>query len=101
MASSRLLLSNSRHLRLQRFMKSLPNLWAYYPTLEIEGGVIKNHAPGSKGTRNGTISGATPGITGKVGKALSFDGNNDLVTLGTEDPSAGDLTIMGILKWNG
>lgn len=83
-------------------MKSLPNLWAYYPTLEVEGTTIKNHAPASKGTRNGTlVNGPTPGLSGKVGRALGFDGNNDHVTLGTEDPSSTDLTIMGILKWNG
>lgn len=85
----------SRRYRLQRAIKRLPGLIVYYPLNEIEGTITRNHAPATKGSNNGTISGATIGQPGKVGKAYSFDGVNDIVNL-TNGNSIKGLTAFTI-----
>ena len=53
-------------------------LVAAYGFEETSGGTV---ADGSGNGRTGTISGATRSAAGKFGRALSFDGVNDLVTV--------------------
>lgn len=46
------------------------------------------------GTNTGTLTNSPTWVDGKVGKALSFDGTNQYVTMGnTNDISTGDFTI--------
>ena len=76
-------------------------LLAYYPLNETSGSAI-NRAPSTVGTLNGTVSGATQGSAGLVGKAYSFDGTNDEVTLG-DVPTISDattLSVVAIVKTN-
>lgn len=70
-----------RNERLTQFIKHLPGLVAYYPLNEVAGTIAKNKAPSTFGTLDGTISGATIGQPGKVGRAYSFDGINDRVAI--------------------
>src|SRR3990167_9054324 len=76
-------LSKSRGLtqfqQLLNYIKSLDNLVAYYPLNELSGDTAFNQAPATKGTLDGTITGATVGQDGQVGKAYSFDGVNDKI----------------------
>jgi len=68
-------------LGLQTYIKSLSGLVAYYPLNETSGTVATNRAPTTLGTLDGTTSGATVGVAGKVGRAYSFDGVNDRIDL--------------------
>ena len=80
----------SRRLALQQAILKLPNLVAYYPLNETEGTVARNYARTNRGSLNGTISGATLNQSGKVGRAYSFDGVNDKITI--SDDNVLDLT---------
>lgn len=75
-------MSPSREKRLQAYIKSLSGLFDYYPMNEKSGTTAINQAPATKGTLDGTISGATINQAGLVGPAYSFDGVNDNVDLG-------------------
>lgn len=79
--------------RLKHYIAHLSGLVGYWPLWEGDGAVAVNHAPDNLRSLNGAITGATLGQAGKVGRAYSFDGINDDVSLGTLDPSTGDLTI--------
>lgn len=68
-----------RSRRLSNYIKHLSGLIAYYPLDEVSGSTAYNKAPTTQGTFNGTITGATVGQAGKVGKAFSFDGSGDYV----------------------
>jgi len=81
------------------------NCEAAYLFTEGSGGTLDN----AEGTaaRDGTISGAdwsadvpSFGISGSAAGSLLFDRNQDYVSCGTFDPSAGDLTIVFWAKWN-
>jgi len=56
----------------------ISGLVAYYPFDEGSGTNVNDGA----GSNNGTINGATWTTSGKYGNALTFDGNNDYVSLG-------------------
>lgn len=80
---------------------SLPGLVAYYPFNETSGNAI-NRAPSTFGSFNGTVTGATQGTPGLVGKAYSFDGTNDEVSFG-DVPAISDATTLSgvaIVKTN-
>jgi len=66
--------------RLKWYIKSLKPV-AYYPLWEQTGSTARNHAPANINSLNGTITGATLNQPGQVGRAYSFDGVNDLITL--------------------
>lgn len=74
-------LSPSRSKRLSNYIKHLPNLVAYYPLNETDGSTAYNKAPATLGTLNGSITSATIGQNGKVGKAYSFNGTSSVITL--------------------
>lgn len=82
--------------RLKSYIKKLDGLVAYYPLLEESGTIAVNHAPDTFGTLNGTVTGATQGVQGKVGKAYSFDGINDTVDVNDSANLriTGDLTLL-------
>jgi len=61
--------------------------------LDFEEGAGTATADGSGNNHTGAISGAT-WTTGQVGNALSFDGVNDYVNLGTWNVSGSALTMM-------
>jgi hypothetical protein len=90
----------SKRYELMQFIRRTANLYRYIPGNEVEGIVARNYARGSLGN-DGAISGPTLGVATKTGRAYSFDGANDVITLGTGDPSAGNMTISGILNWGG
>ena len=74
---------------------------AYYPLNECNGEVAYNRAPATKGTLNGTITGATLKQDGKVGKACSFDGVDDFITIADNsslDFGTGDFSIIAMIK---
>jgi hypothetical protein len=75
------MIPKSRRYRLQRAIKKLANLVAYYPLNEVEGSVATNYAPATLGTLNAIINSATLGQTGKVGRAYIFDGMDNSVSL--------------------
>lgn len=58
------------------------NLVAYYKFDEGYG-LVANNSGSIGSTINGSIIGSTWTTSGKIGKALSFDGNNDYVDIGT------------------
>jgi hypothetical protein len=80
-------------------MTGLPSLLAYYPLNETSGNAI-NQAPSTKGSYNGTVSNATQGATGLVGKAYSFDGVGDRVIIPSIVPNA-VFSFIFIFKRNG
>lgn len=63
------------------YMQTLSNLLAYYPMDEASGNMI-NRAPATYGTLNGTVSGAMQNVQGKTGRAYSFNGTDNFVTIG-------------------
>ena len=63
---------------LTSYIRGLSGLVAYYPLDELSGNVANDK---SGNGLNGTITGATVGQAGKVGKAYSFDGTGDYVAL--------------------
>jgi hypothetical protein len=66
--------------RLRQYITGL-NPVGYWPLWEKDGSVAKNYAPANLGSFNGVITGVTTGQAGLVGKACSFDGGNDLITI--------------------
>lgn len=97
-------LSPSRSQRLSNYIKHLPNLVAYYPLNETDGSTAYNKAPATLGTLNGSVTGATIGQQGKVGKAYSFDGVGDYIEI-ADNPiirfNATDFTVLAFTKRNG
>ena len=81
------------------YILSLPDLVAYYPLNETSGDAI-NQAPATKGTLNGTITGATQGVAGQVGRAYSFDGVNDQITMDLWAAVNTNITMGTICKTN-
>ena len=67
--------------RLKHYITHLSGLIGYWPLWEKDGAVARNYAPSTMDTLNGAITGATVGQEGQVGKAYSFDGANDDVTI--------------------
>ncbi len=53
----------------------------------------------SRGSNNGTISGATR-VTGQVGKALSFDGVNDYVTVNNSSAGLSIRNNLSVSLWS-
>lgn len=76
-----------RLIRLKQYITGLSGLVAYWPLWEGDGAVAVNHAPDNLRTLNGTITGATLGQAGKVGRAYSFDGVSDFLTLPVTIPT--------------
>lgn len=74
------LLSLPREKRLYDAILHL-NPVAYYPLNELRSSIALNHAPQTRYTLNGTVTGAIPGQPGKCGKAYSFDGDNDNINI--------------------
>ncbi len=84
--------------RLYNAIISISGLAAYYPLNETSGNAL-NKAPATIGTLDGTVSGATQGVTGLAGKAYSFDGINDKVTFPeVEFTSTSKLSIIALLN---
>lgn len=75
----------SNRYRLQRAIKRLPGLVAYYPLNEIEGSAARNYAPATRGALDGVTTGATVGQPGRAGRAYGLDGVNDDIRLGRID----------------
>lgn len=80
-------------------IRSLPGLIAYYPLNETSGDAI-NRAPATFGQYDGTVSNATQGADGAVGKAYSFDGVGDRVII-TEIAPAATFSFVCAFKRNG
>lgn len=55
-------------------------LVSYWKLDETNGNAIDSH-----GTNDGTVNGATQGVTGKIGNAYSFDGIDDYVNIGNDN----------------
>lgn len=73
-----------REQRLYQYITRLPGLQGYYPLWEIDGSTAYNHAPATRKTQDGAITGATKGVVGKIGKAYNFvAGSSQYVDLGT------------------
>ena len=88
--------------RFTNYVRSLPGLVAYYPLDETAGNTALNQAPNTKGQYNGTITGATKGASGLIGKAYSFDGSGDNVSLGDIPiiSDASQLSVVALIKTN-
>lgn len=92
--------------KLYYYTKSL-NPVAYYPMNETSGTTAFNRDSGSEGTLDGTITGATVGQAGQIGKAYDFDGVNNVVTttanaaFNTVDFSVFMLIYPGTLRIQG
>ena len=84
---------------LSREITNLPGLLAYYPLNETSGSAI-NRAPATYGSYNGTVSNATQGAAGSIGKAYSFDGSGDRVIVTSIAPAA-TFSFMLAFKRNG
>ena len=68
----------------------LESLVAYYALNETSGAIASD----AHGDNDGTVTGATINVTGKIDKCYSFDGSNDSVDLGTWfDLSNDDFSI--------
>ena len=91
----------SRRKRLERAIKRLPGLVAYYPLNETSGDA-KNYAPATKGSLDGSVTGATQGGVGQLGRACSFDGVNDNIDIGdiAAINDATSLSIFVLAKFN-
>ena len=91
----------SNRYRLQRAIMRLPGLVAYYPLNEAEGSVARNYAPATRGSLDGTITGATVGQPGKAGRAYSFDGVNDVVNTNNDYDFSGtkNFTIFLVMRY--
>lgn len=98
---TRQLMVPSRERRLyEAILRSAPQI--YYPMSEHNGIIAYNKANISRFFSRGDLS-PSPLIDqpGKVGKAYSFDGVNDVLVSTTSNPSSTDLTVSGILNWGG
>lgn len=83
--------------RLKHYINHIPNLLLYYPMWEKDGTTVRNYAPATLNTLNGTASGPTMDGEGKVGRAYSFDGVND--TISTEiDTVSTAFSVFFIFK---
>ena len=85
--------------QLYYYIKSLSGLVAYYPLNETEGNAI-NRAPATFGTLNGTVTGATQGVNGLLGKAYSFNGTSDLVTVSDHASLRGMVSVSWVFMLN-
>ena len=92
-------LSPIRSRRLSNYIKHLSGLVAYYPLDEVSGSTAYNKAPTTQGTFNGTITGATVGQAGKVGRAYSFDGTGDYITTGFSVKNQSLITFGAIINF--
>lgn len=72
--------------RFYQYISNLPDIKAYYPLNEFSGEII-NYAATTKGTLNGSATGAARGISGKIDKACHFDGLNDYATFPVQIPT--------------
>ena len=78
--------------KLKWYIKAL-NPVGYWPLWEQSGTQAKNYAPSTMGTLDGTTTGATIGQTGQAGKAYSFDGTNDKITISDNSLLEGMATV--------
>lgn len=69
----------SRLKRFKQYIRSLDDLYAYYPLDEPSGAVI-NRAPATFGTLNGTLVNAERNVNGLLGKSVHFDGSGDYIS---------------------
>lgn len=83
-----------RSKRLYNYITRLPNLKAYYPMWEQDGNVCHNYAPETRGTLNGTITGATVGQSGQIGKAYSFDSDDDQLNFGNILTDSSKISVI-------
>jgi hypothetical protein len=81
---------------LSLYIKSLSGLLAYWPLNELSGNAL-NQAPASFGTLPGTVTGATQGVEGQVGRAYDFDGN-DKVAFGNNLLSNTVVSVFFIFR---
>lgn len=98
---TRQLMTPSRERRLyDAILRSEPQI--YYPMCEHNGIIANNKANISRYFSRGDLS-PSPLVDqpGKVGKAYTFDGVNDVLVSTTSNPSSTDLTISGIMNWAG
>lgn len=70
------------------------NLLAYYNFNDISGNALD-----SLGISNGTVYGATQGVTGKIGTAYRFDGTNDEVIVNSSYMQVVNETNVSISMW--
>ena len=75
------LIGNESNPTLLAYMQTLSNVLAYYPMDEASGSMI-NRAPATYGTLNGTVGGVMQGVAGQTGRAYSFNGTDNSVTIG-------------------
>lgn len=89
---------SSTEAQLQTAIRAL-NPVAYYPLDEQSGNAL-NKAPSTQGTLDGTVTGATQAQAGQVGRAYSFDGVNDYISIADNDSLEGmaAVTILFLLK---
>ena len=89
----------SKRVRFTRAIKRL-NPLVYYPLNEVGNSIAHNYAISSIGDINGDVVGATLAQPGLVGRAYSFDGINDLITIpaNTIPSFSGKSTIGFIVK---
>jgi hypothetical protein len=69
-------------------MVTTDNLVSYYKLDESSGDAIDSH-----GSNDGTVNGATQGVTGKINNCYSFDGVNDNVQINDVTTSDGTWSV--------
>lgn len=90
----------TRRQRLNQAINRIQGLVAHYQASEIEGSVAQNYAPANIGSLSGTISGASLGFPATLGRAYSFDGVNDKVTLPLLITRNNTLTLLAVFQTN-
>lgn len=86
----------TRRKRLDRVIKKLPGLIAYWPLNDTSGTTVLNHSPSNLRSLNGTISNATLNTSGRLGKAYSFNGTDAKVTI-TDSASLRGMANVSLL----
>ena len=89
----------SKQKKFKRYIKSLSGLYAYYPLNDTSGDAI-NNAPSTLGTLNGTQTGATQSVEGRVGKSYGFGGDGDRVVINSLVPTT-TFSFFCAFKKNG
>lgn len=87
---------STKRTRLKDVIKKMPNLIVYFPLNELSGNAI-NNAPANINSLNGTVTGTTQGAASGMGRAYSFNGTNNDVTIGTIG-TLDNFTIGFLLK---
>lgn len=89
-----------QHIKIEAIIKSLSPV-AYYPMQEDIGvSECKNLSTENRRSMSGTITGATTGQDGYLGKCYSFDGNDYISCTNNSllNITSGKLTLLGIVN---